>query len=884
MLGQVDRFGGEVVGDSNQPGGTAPEVDVAEVLRGAGAEELVVCSVPIDTGSCDQDGNALVAMVEVVLQASLDPETGALQWGSPSGDDDDGDDEDAARRGILRAAITRSQMTSMLRDTTRNLMYERAIAAAVSDFTTRHGRAPHVLDIGTGTGLLAMLSARAGAERVTACEMFRPLCSLASRIAATNGFYNIDFLAVRSNDVLVAGDHDHGGDGNDDDDDERTMRGKADMLVSEILDTVLLGEAVLPAVRDARARLLAINDNDDDDSSVIILPQSASIVAQLVHSPWADRASLFPTIEPDPSSSSTRARAIELVRSDDARGCRGSSAIPVHAEQLPYQPLSDAMSVMEIDLAHPPSTPRDCEPEHSYGRESECFSNSRTRNRSRSKIRAVADGTVNAVLFWWRVRLYNDVYLCTGPSAIAGQEHERRHLNGWHGTDGWWQDHWLQALMPLPSTDVHQGDELLLTAVHTDLQLWFHLQPASAEASTNANASDSEAAHDTKRRRVAPTSFVIPEPPTCECGLHLLSNPLRVSMLSDRDRMRRIYSAISSLVRELRCEPAAAAAVTPLVCLDTSDGSLCSLMAAAAGADVVVSLEQHQLSEMVWGQIVRFNELDTTIVTAPLPAHALTQERLAETLHEFCHSHLSSDDDDDYEDGNVGGNVDGGRDAARRNWLATVDAPEIDLLMNEMFDVQMQHVPITAAFSFWLQRSHLHQLLSPRARIFPGSAIIKAVAIELLDLPQGHGVVGNVSGFEHSLLDEVQHKWAAHSYAYPLWMYRFRVVSEVLELLHLDYYSLADDVSVCEKPVPFTEHDGTCNAVAYWVDYYSGRQASDATLVTSTGPLPQAQPCSWKQSVRFLEQPLALGASSSMFISASFQRESAAIRFEHSTR
>ena len=74
----------------------------------------------------------------------------------------------------------------MLRDNHRNDAYSKAITEAVREFRTTRGRAPIVLDIGAGTGLLSLIAARAGAARVIAVEMFEQMAMLASQVTSLN--------------------------------------------------------------------------------------------------------------------------------------------------------------------------------------------------------------------------------------------------------------------------------------------------------------------------------------------------------------------------------------------------------------------------------------------------------------------------------------------------------------------------------------------------------------------------------------------------------------------------------------------------------------------------------------------------------------------------
>jgi ubiquinone/menaquinone biosynthesis C-methylase UbiE len=90
----------------------------------------------------------------------------------------------------------------MLADSVRTDAYQQAIDAAVKPGMT-------VLDLGTGSGILAMMAARAGAQKVVAVDC-DPIVNLARQIAQSNGFgpERIEFVHGDSRDLAMAGQFD----------------------------------------------------------------------------------------------------------------------------------------------------------------------------------------------------------------------------------------------------------------------------------------------------------------------------------------------------------------------------------------------------------------------------------------------------------------------------------------------------------------------------------------------------------------------------------------------------------------------------------------------------------------------------------------------------
>jgi type II protein arginine methyltransferase len=142
------------------------------------------------------------------------------------------------RVSALTAWLDRQQAPlwhfSIVRDHDRNLAYARALERFVKPGMI-------VYEIGTGTSILAMLAARAGAKHVYTCELKPDVAEAAREIIRRNGFEDrVTVINKNAKDVTVGVD----------------LPERADLFVAEIVDNALLGEYVLDLTESARANVL----------------------------------------------------------------------------------------------------------------------------------------------------------------------------------------------------------------------------------------------------------------------------------------------------------------------------------------------------------------------------------------------------------------------------------------------------------------------------------------------------------------------------------------------------------------------------------------------------------------------------------------------------
>jgi protein arginine N-methyltransferase 1 len=139
---------------------------------------------------------------------------------------------------------------SMMADSGRIRAYEGAIRQIVKPGAV-------VVDLGTGSGILALLACRAGARKVFAIEPAN-IIQLAREIATANGYADrIEFIQRVSTEV--------------------TLPERADAIVSEIHGVLPLFQEYIPTVVDARQRWLSLDG--------AMIPRDETIWAAIAEAP-----------------------------------------------------------------------------------------------------------------------------------------------------------------------------------------------------------------------------------------------------------------------------------------------------------------------------------------------------------------------------------------------------------------------------------------------------------------------------------------------------------------------------------------------------------------------------------------------------------------------
>jgi type II protein arginine methyltransferase len=240
----------------------------------------------------------------------------------------------------------------MMADHARNAAYAAAIARAVPG--------KRVLDIGAGSGLLAMMAARSGAAHVVSCEMQPVIAEVARHVVAANDLSDrIEVWSLKSDQLQIGSE----------------LSAPAEVLITETFASGLLSEQVLSTVEDARRRLLT--------PDAVVVPQRASARAYLIGGSIVEEH-LF----------AASAERFDLSPFD----LFAPSKLGIHLDRLPHDVLSEDFELFAFDLTADDSPPE----------------------RRRIEVEAVCEGRCVGVAAWIRLDLDEVTTYENRPSPDAG--------------------------------------------------------------------------------------------------------------------------------------------------------------------------------------------------------------------------------------------------------------------------------------------------------------------------------------------------------------------------------------------------------------------------------------------------------------------------------
>jgi protein arginine N-methyltransferase 7 len=986
--------------------------DVAAACAAAKYNESILVTISLSEygSSCAPDVQQQQPQQTILLVASLDKENGGIQW----------NDVSALENPIERHLRTKIWILPMLNDHRRNRLYQEAIqrasqdvinrwsttaaaaslyddknvagssdedgsnnnrisnpnqsncrprTTAISNFSALHGSIIRGVDIGSGTGLLAMMSAKYLKEsfdesilrrrndnhdndtttahsasgtnnistkisssyysmknpyriHITSLEMSSPMAILAQEIVALNGYNNTIEIATAVSDGR--NEQQRRADENDqdrscvevtidvieahsctvqpmqqlsfEDIEDGTMtsvtktKTGALLCTSELLESGLLGEGWIPAMRDAWDRHL-------DPINSIVIPQRARVYAQVVEGegvsnywgphktiPMMDNQRInneerSPTQDCDDNAKATTATVLRLYTtvnqsgmlsdgSYDDDGNKDGIQVPIHLDRLladgmvcsgssnengstdhnnsnninnnnaSIRLLSDPIEVMDFDVTSKDSIPLP------------------GRRRSQSiSFTPTASGRAQGVVFWWEVDLYQDLTYTTKP-----------------GESSSWQDHWHQCLYVFPQpaeecVSLVQGKHATIISSHTDTRLHFSVRKGDDDYEKENDDNDDDnniPRSDQARMRKRSRPTITEEIPVV--------TPHRCWQLNDVGRSLLLRDWVQAALDMIGKDRA--------IVLDISDFSLCGMMASLLGARKVTSVESSLGNLPLASASVA--QLANGLV--PPSQHNLVEEYDRTNTFQViqCHAesltvgHLHNSEDIVV--------VDGATSALLAN-----------LVVGEPYYEMLEGWCIEEALNFYytLRMLRRQNVVSTSATCVPARASIMACGIECPDIASAYQPCeGYLAGFDHTPVREYCH-FAKHNLSLPLWEYNVTPMTEPIEVALLDYEQnrivlptssfngnrrrqdeseisakgedREEDGSELENVTPSIPVEipyvraGTCHAVMLWVEYGSSSGVdgggSSGLQILSTNTR------SYKQAVRMLLEPIPVHSS-----------------------